>query len=140
MYPTERIDLSFSTNTITGNRAYILKTVGRYETDTTYIAKQNNFAKLNEQLIIPTENKLFDNYPNPFNPSTIIKYLLKNDGRVTVKIFNSLGEELRTLVDEIKSAGNYEVAFRANNLPSGVYIYRMQSGGFVSSKKMLLIK
>jgi len=65
---------------------------------------------------------------------------LKNDRRVTIKIFNTLGEELRTLVDEIKSAGNYEVEFRANDLPSGVYIYRMQSGEFVSSKKMILIK
>ena len=83
---------------------------------------------------------LYENYPNPFNPSTIIKYSLKNDGRVTVKVFNSLGEEVRTLVDEIRPAGNYEAEFNASALPSGVYIYRMQSGDFVSSKKMLLIK
>lgn len=140
MYPTERIDLSFGTNTTTGNRAYILKTVGRYETDTTFIGKQNNLAKINEQPIVPTENKLYDNYPNPFNPSTIIKYSLKDEGRVTVKIFNTLGEEIRTLVDEIKPSGNYNLEFNANNLPSGVYIYRLQSGEFVSSKKMLLIK
>lgn len=140
MYPTERIDLSFGTNTTTGNRAYILKTVGRYETDTTFISKQNNLAKINEQPIVPTENKLYDNYPNPFNPSTIIKYSLKDEGRVTVKIFNTLGEEIRTLVDEIKPSGNYNLEFNANNLPSGVYIYRLQSGEFVSSKKMLLIK
>ncbi|MCC6254603.1 MAG: T9SS type A sorting domain-containing protein, partial [Ignavibacteriaceae bacterium] len=69
-----------------------------------------------------------------------IKYSLKDEGRVTVKIFNTLGEEIRTLVDEIKSAGNYNLEFNANNLPSGVYIYRLQSGEFVSSKKMLLIK
>ena len=140
MFPTERIDLSFSTTTNSGNRAYILKTVGRYETDTTFVAKQNNLAKLNEQPIIPTENKLYDNYPNPFNPSTIIKYSLKDDGKVTLKIYNSLGEEVRTLVNEIKPAGNYEVEFNASNLPSGVYIYSIQSGEFVSSKKMILLK
>ena len=140
MYPTERIDLSFSTTINSGNRAYILKTVGRYETDTTFLAKQNNLAKLNEQPIIPTENKLYQNYPNPFNPSTIIKYSLKDDGKVSLKIFNSLGEEVRTLVNEIKPAGNYEVEFNASNLPSGVYIYSIQSGDFVSSKKMILLK
>ena len=83
---------------------------------------------------------LYENYPNPFNPSTIIKYSLRNDGRVTVKVFNSLGEEVRTLVDELKTSGNYEVEFNASDLPSGVYIYRMQSGDFASSRKMLLIK
>ncbi|KAB2850309.1 MAG: S8 family serine peptidase, partial [Ignavibacterium sp.] len=102
MYPTQRIDLSFSTTINSGNRAYILKTVGRYETDTTFVTKLNNLAKLNEQPIIPTENKLYDNYPNPFNPTTIIKYSLKDDGKVSLKIFNSLGEEVRTLVNEIK--------------------------------------
>ena len=140
MYPTERIDLSFSTTINSGNRAYILKTVGRYETDTIFLGKQNNLAKLNEHPIVPTENKLYDNYPNPFNPSTIIKYSLKDDGRVNVKIFNSLGEEVRTLVNEIRPAGNYEVEFNASNLPSGVYIYSIQAGEFVSSKKMILLK
>ncbi len=140
MYPTERIDLSFGTNTTTGNRAYILKTVGRYETDTAFIGKQNNLAKINEQPIVPTENKLYDNYPNPFNPSTTIKYSLKDNAVVSLKIFNILGEEIRTLVNEIKPAGNYEVEFNASNLPSGVYIYSIQAGEFVSSKKMLMIK
>lgn len=140
MFPTQRIDLSFSTNTNSGNRAYILKTVGRYETDTTFLSKQNYLAKLNDLPIVPTENKLYDNYPNPFNPSTTIKYSLKDDGKVSLKIFNSLGEEVRTLVNEIKPAGNYEVEFNASNLPSGVYIYSIQSGDFVSSKKMILLK
>ncbi len=140
MYPTERIDLSFSTTINSGNRAYILKTVGRYETDTTFVAKQNNLAKLNEQPIIPTENKLYDNYPNPFNPTTIIKYSLKDDGKVSLKIFNSLGEEVRTLVNEIKPAGNYEVEFNASELPSGIYIYSIQAGEYISSKKMILLK
>lgn len=140
MFSTQRIDLSFSTTTNTGNRAYILKTVGRYETDTTYIGNKNNLSKLNDHPIIPTENKLYDNYPNPFNPNTIIKYSLKDDGKVSLKIFNTLGEEVRTLVNEIKPAGNYEVEFNVSDLSSGVYIYQLKSGDFVSSKKMLLIK
>jgi mannan endo-1,4-beta-mannosidase len=100
------------------------------QTDAVNVAEENHLP----------ESYYLAAYPNPFNPSTLIKYSLKNDRRVTIKIFNTLGEELRTLVDEIKSAGNYEVEFRANDLPSGVYIYRMQSGEFVSSKKMILIK
>lgn len=140
MYPTERIYLSFSTTINSGNRAYILKTVGRYETDTTFVTKQNNLAKLNEQPIIPTENKLYDNYPNPFNPSTIIKYSLKDEGIVSLKIFNSLGEEVRTIVNENKAAGNYEVEFNATNLPSGVYIYQLTTPGFTQARKMILAK
>lgn len=140
LFPEERIDLSYSTNNSSTNRAYILKTVGRYVTDTTYVAKQNNLTKQQEQPIVPTENKLYDNYPNPFNPSTTIKYSLLVDGKVTLKIFNTLGEEIKTLVDEIKPAGIYSITFNASTLPSGVYIYRIQAGDFVNSKKMILLK
>jgi parallel beta-helix repeat protein len=84
--------------------------------------------------------RLYQNYPNPFNPSTKISYSLKTEGRVSLKIYNTLGEEVIKLVDEIKPAGIYEAGFNASELPSGIYIYRMQSGEYVSSKKMLLIK
>jgi len=86
------------------------------------------------------KTELLDNYPNPFNPSTKISYSLKTEGRVSLKIYNTLGEEVIKLVDEIKPAGSYEAVFNASELPSGIYIYRMQSGEYVSSKKMLLIK
>jgi hypothetical protein len=95
----------------------------------------NNDAVLSEM-----KTELLDNYPNPFNPSTIISYSIKTEGRVSLKIYNTLGEEVRTLVDEIKQAGNYEAEFNASELPSGIYIYRMQSGDYLSIKKMLLIK
>ncbi|MCZ7609348.1 MAG: T9SS type A sorting domain-containing protein [Ignavibacterium sp.] len=88
----------------------------------------------------PKDYYLLQNYPNPFNPSTTIKYSLKDDGKVSLKIFNSLGEEVRTLVNEIKPAGNYEVEFNASELPSGIYIYSIQAGEFISSKKMILLK
>jgi hypothetical protein len=84
--------------------------------------------------------ELLDNYPNPFNPSTKINYSLKTEGKVSLKIYNTLGEEVITLVNEIKPAGSYETAFNASELPSGIYIYRMQSGEYVSSKKMILLK
>jgi hypothetical protein len=80
----------------------------------------NNDAVLSEM-----KTELLDNYPNPFNPSTIISYSIKTEGRVSLKIYNTLGEEVRTLVDEIKQAGNYEAEFNASELPSGIYIYRM---------------
>ena len=96
----------------------------------------------------PESYVLYQAFPNPFNPTTKIKYSLKDDGKVSLKIFNSLGEEVRTLVNEIRPAGNYEVEFNASNLPSGVYFYQLKvadpelnSGkGFIQTKKMILIK
>jgi len=88
----------------------------------------------------PESYILYQNYPNPFNPSTIIKYSLKDDGKVSLKIFNALGEEVRTLVNEIKPAGSYEVEFAASELSSGVYIYSIHAGEFVGSKKMMFLK
>lgn len=116
-------------------RSFVFVSKGRYEH---IVNKKLN--KQNEIIIIPTENKLYDCYPNPFNPTTRIKYALKDDGKVTLKIFNSLGEEISTLVSELKSAGNYEAEFNASTLPSGVYIYSIQMNNFFESKKMILIK
>ncbi len=83
---------------------------------------------------------LFQNYPNPFNPTTQINYSIKEAGLVQLMIYDILGKEVANLVNENKEAGQYSVSFDAANLPSGVYIYRIQSGDFVSSKKMILIK
>ena len=83
---------------------------------------------------------LNQNYPNPFNPSTKIKYTIPNVGNVRLNVFNVLGKEIATLVNEEKSAGKYEVEFNAANLPSGIYFYQLQSGSFVETKKMILLK
>ncbi len=87
------------------------------------------------------------NYPNPFNPSTIINYsiprskeLNSEPQNVTLKVFNMLGQEVATLVNETQRAGRYEVEFYATNLSSGLYIYTLQNAGFLQSRKMLLIK
>lgn len=97
-----------------------------------------NTRNLPEQL--PSNYNLLQCYPNPFNPSTNIKYAIKNDGIVSLKVYNAIGEEIRTLINEFKVAGNYNIEFNAGNLPSGVYIYKLQAGDFVSSKKMILLK
>jgi len=89
---------------------------------------------------LPMEFALEQNYPNPFNPTTQINYSVKEAGLVTLKVYDILGKEIANLVNENKEAGNYSVNFDASQLPSGVYIYNMQSGSFVSSKKMILIK
>lgn len=83
---------------------------------------------------------LSQNYPNPFNPITIISYSIKQEGLVILKVYNILGKEVATLVNENKRSGTYEVNFNASNLPSGIYIYKLQSGIFSDVKKMLLIK
>jgi len=76
----------------------------------------------------------------PFNPSTTIKISLKQPGFVTLKIYNMLGEEVATLVNTEEDAGEYTVEWDAGSLPSGPYIDRLQSGGFVESRKLLLLK
>ena len=83
---------------------------------------------------------LDQNYPNPFNPSTKIKYAIKDKGNVELKIFDMLGSEIGTLVNEEQTAGHYEVIFDASKLSSGVYLYTIKSGSFVQTRKMLLMK
>ncbi|MEP0861470.1 MAG: T9SS type A sorting domain-containing protein, partial [Ignavibacterium sp.] len=89
---------------------------------------------------IPATYELAQNYPNPFNPSTKIRYQIPNDGFVTLKIYDILGAEVSTLVNETKVAGKYEVNFDASSLASGVYIYKLTAGSFTSSKKLMVIK
>jgi photosystem II stability/assembly factor-like uncharacterized protein len=89
---------------------------------------------------MPTEYLLSQNYPNPFNSSSVIKYSILKSSQVSIKIFNTLGEEQETLVNQEKSVGTYELNWNAANLPSGVYFYRLQTGDFVQTKKMLLLK
>jgi len=86
------------------------------------------------------EYNLDFNYPNPFNPTTVINFAVKDAGFVILKVYDILGSEVATLVNETKEAGNFAVEFNAANLPSGVYIYTLQVNGFTSSKKMLLMK
>ena len=89
---------------------------------------------------IPDGFYLFQNYPNPFNPSTIINYDIPQQSNVTLKIYNIVGEEIVTLVNEEQIAGRYQVRWDASQLASGIYFYKLQAGDFTESKKMLLLK
>jgi hypothetical protein len=100
----------------------------------------DNSGKNKTNNIIPNQYSLSQNYPNPFNPETTIKYALPRDVKVLIKIYDILGREVQTLVNEFKKAGYYEIKFNGSNFASGVYFYRIESGDFVVSKKMVLIK
>ena len=89
---------------------------------------------------VPVEYTLSQNYPNPFNPTTKINFALPKSGLVTMKIYDILGKEVATLVNEVKNAGSYTVDFNASNLTSGVYFYKVSVNGFSEVKKMLLLK
>ena len=93
-----------------------------------------------EVVEVPTDFSLSQNYPNPFNPTTIIQFSLSQAGDVTLKIYNLLGEKVKTLADEYREAGKHFVQFNANNLASGIYFYQLQAGSFVETKKMILLR
>jgi glucuronoarabinoxylan endo-1,4-beta-xylanase len=83
---------------------------------------------------------LHQNYPNPFNPSTIIEFNLPVTSKVTLKVFNILGEEVATLLSASLLLGSHSVTWDASNLASGVYLYRLQAGDYVETRKMILMR
>ncbi len=86
------------------------------------------------------EYALYSNYPNPFNPATLITYQLPKDIHVSLVVYNSLGQEIATLVSQHQSIGKYSIQFNAVNLPSGIYFYKLQAGEFSKVNKMLLVR
>lgn len=94
--------------------------------------------KNQEQL--PVSYSLWQNYPNPFNPSTTIRFDLPKESRVTLIVYNLLGQEVMTVIDEVRTAGKYDVRLDGSCLSSGVYFYRLTAGEFISTKKLLLIR
>jgi hypothetical protein len=89
---------------------------------------------------IPTDFTLHQNYPNPFNPSTKIRFVIPKSSFVNLNVYNVLGKQVATLAREEKPAGNYEVEFSGTDLPSGVYFYKLQTGSFIQTKKMILLR
>ena len=129
--------VSNNNGAVSGGWAAVISTIH----DTTSVGVENDKTK------IPTVFGLDQNYPNPFNPATTINYSVPKAALVTIKVYDILGKEVATLVNEQKTAGNYEVQFDANRLSSGVYFYRMQANpsaglgqSFVQTKKLLLMK
>jgi len=101
---------------------------------------QSKIGNASQNPTISLEYNLDQNYPNPFNPSTTISYSIAQDGLVSLKVFDVLGDEVATLIDELKTAGNYSVEFNAQDLPSGVYFYQLQVDRFVETKKLILLR
>ena len=118
---------------------------GNYSYYTNIISYE--FSGLQKQNIVnqSIEYQLFSNFPNPFNPSTQISYSLAQDAYVTLKVYDMLGTEVAKLVNETQTAGSYSINFNANNLSSGVYIYRITATNngrilFTDSKQMILLR
>jgi len=134
---------NFVMNNASDFSARIVFNVGNYEGDL-YIDN----VSLHEKVVasLPTVNgspnsyNLFNNYPNPFNPSTTITYQIPKNSFVKLIVYNTLGQEVAKLVSEQQSHGKYSVQFDASNLPSGIYIYKLQAGDFIESKKMVMTK
>ena len=89
---------------------------------------------------IPALYRLYQNYPNPFNPSTVLAFDIPKDGYVSLKIYNTLGQEVAVLADGLMKAGEYQKVFKADNLPSGIYLYKLTTDSFSETRKMTLIK
>jgi hypothetical protein len=98
------------------------------------VAVANNSGNMPDNFI------LYQNYPNPFNISTIIEFEIPKRGHVTIKIYNILGKEIRTIVNEVLSPGKYKTVFNADNLSSEIYFYKLVIGANTAVKKMVLIK
>jgi len=145
----KRIKIDFSINDAdgTGSREGILTYSPANEDRSwaevnrwTYTWIGDQFVDVDEESEVPLRYELSQNYPNPFNPSTIINYSVTSKGNVALRVFNILGQEVATLVNKVQTPGTYQVNFDASELATGMYIYQIQSGSFVTSKKMLLIK
>jgi photosystem II stability/assembly factor-like uncharacterized protein len=94
----------------------------------------------NPEEVLINSYYLFQNYPNPFNSSTKIKFSLPKSSNVLLKVFDSIGNEIETLVNEFKSSGTYEITWYAANLPSGIYFYQIRSNSFIGTRKLILLK
>lgn len=127
-------DYTFTDNTVvSGKYSYRLKQI---DSDGSI-----DYSKIIEvDVEAPKRFELSQNYPNPFNPVTTINFILPEAGNVKLTLYNLLGEELKTLVSELKEAGIHTINFNANDLQSGLYIYKIEAGSFIQTKKMMLLK
>lgn len=131
---TEQQDYSFTDKKLRADSyLYRLKQI---DFDGSFIYSQEIEADVTSPIIF----ELSQNYPNPFNPVTIIKYQLPVDEFVSLKVYDVLGSEIKTLINEFKQSGYHQVEFNASGIPSGVYFYKIQAGNFSSVKKMILAR
>jgi subtilisin family serine protease len=133
--------------TTTGMSSYTFTDKNLKDGSYIYRLKQIDFdgsfeysGEINVDITAPAVYALEQNHPNPFNPSTLIRYSIPQDGMVNLAVYNLLGEKIATLVNEVQKAGRHEISFDASLLASGIYFYRIEAGSFTSVKKMLLLK
>ena len=143
----EKIGYVAGFGTTTEPRTYSFTDSELPEGQYTYRLKQIDFSgsysysnEVSVDIALPLEYALEQNYPNPFNPTTTIKYSVAEEGFVKLAVYNTLGEEVATLVNNNQKAGKYEVSFNASKLSSGVYIYRIETANYSASKKLVLMK
>lgn len=143
----ERVGFVEGKGTTTEAQNYLFRDKDLLSGNYTYRLKQTDFDgsfaysdEVEIEISQPNVFYLGQNYPNPFNPSTNIKYSIPADGNVTLKMYDILGEEVSTLVNEFQQAGTFDVVFDGSNLSSGVYYYQLTSGELTSTKKMMLTK
>jgi len=105
-----------------------------------YKGRKSYIRNINIITTSPLNFELFQNYPNPFNPSTIIKYSIPKSGLVTLKVYDVLGKEISTLLNEKKEAGIHKIEFNQTNLSSGVYFYTLKTDEFLQTRKMILLR
>ena len=132
---TERSDYTFTDRNINnGNYYYRLK---QFDFNGTY----SYLPVINIQMgVSDLSYKLEQNYPNPFNPSTTINYSVPENTFVKLEVFNSIGQKVKTLINEVKEAGDYRIDFNAAALPGGVYLYKLDAGKYSEARKMILLK
>ncbi|MCZ7603959.1 MAG: T9SS type A sorting domain-containing protein [Melioribacteraceae bacterium] len=142
-----KIDYSLNDADATGQREGIMTLSPNNEDQSWNNVSRWTYTWIGNSMISDVEDdeltlsfELSQNYPNPFNPTTTINYTVPTNELVTLKVFNILGQEVKTLVNKVQNAGHHTVSFDASTLASGVYIYRLSSGNFVNTKKMMLIK
>lgn len=104
------------------------------------ISEDGTINSIRNNNLAPDKFTLYQNYPNPFNPATIIKFSLMNSGNVTLKIYDELGREIKTLINEFMNSGTYEITVNGEDLVSGIYFYMIETGNFRETKKMVLIR
>jgi hypothetical protein len=129
----------------TGGSISVIDSVqNQYQFDYAYTAtfhyKTISTDVASDDVSVPANFALLQNYPNPFNPSTTIRYALPHLSHVTVTVFNTLGQQVATMVNDEIEAGYYEVQFNAEGLASGVYFYRLHAGDYVARKRLLVLK
>lgn len=138
-----KVDFIFSNDTTGSYYTYLIETQTTYSHPNYYLYfRTSGFSNINNvaDKSVPETFNLYQNYPNPFNPTTKIKYSIPKLSYVTLKVYNALGQEVTTLVKEVKPAGNYEINWDANNMASGIYFYQIKTGEYAQTKKMILLK